>query len=1080
MKKIPAAAIAFVTVLFLLFNVVFAENDLYGSVLMQNSEEAEGQYISRAEFAVSLFNATQITSYDVKSYDDVNENDDFYTAIANLSGTGIVSGESEKLFNPYGILTFEQAAVMTVKAYEYLNGTERVVRDISDKYKALADSSEWAYEYVKKAVNYNLFGNILSEGFSPQDLLSKDDASVIITNLLLCIDELGERNRTSGGTSITKIEQTKIGNIFVEGEEVNFTLESDNKTVEIVVYDYWDIEVYRSLESIDSKKNVTIPINTPGWYYAEILGEDESNQKTVKAKTTFAIISPYDFMSVEDSDFGICTHFDRVTYGTGWDYALFDLIYQMGAKSIRDGFEWRNSEQVKGVVKINPNPLRDYLDKYNMSLLAVTGYICRFYDENSTPYTDVGREAFANFVVEMVDQFGPRLKYVDIYNEFYGKFGKYGNGIAFGKPEYWYPLLKTTYTALKARNPETIGLSNVIMGYDNWYEKTLKLGGGNYGDGLFLHPYFSVSAPENVLDKLIGQINDLNDKYNAKCRDVWITETGATTIEKTEKEQAQYVPRAYGAAKANNVKKMYWYDLMDDGVNPGEREHFFGFLHNLKSEYGAYTPKPSYVSYSVMTRQLTDKVYKDRKVIDGNLYDYTFANDNEKLHILSTLSDNQDIVIKTNEPVEVTSIMGDTYTLYPVNNEVVLTVTEDVVYIKGDIDYKTESRVLTDSEDKFYANTYMNVNINVDQAVPDNNIDIYINGNRCKTENRTANAKIYTGSALGRKEIVSEIRVGGRLYGRIQKNIEIAEGFRVNIAPNITDFQARLCDVNVKFINESNDSVSLNYIDWKVGKAQGRQLINTKLDGKSEKEIIIPLPEAEFAIKYNADLKFCINSKPKSLIYNGSIEFCPIQKHTIKVDGEIDNDILDMYCINMDKEAEYKELLNGAYRGASDLGGRIWTFWDNENLYLAAEVTDDINVASEQGSTIWKEDSLQFAIYADAEGYTSSNYFEMGTNSNGRNEVYRWKSAVGGEAGFVKNAQVCVKRKEEKMQTVYEIAIPWTELNNIQPEKTDTIKLSILSNDADTDGRKGWLEWGSGIGTDKDVNLFRTCFFVVK
>ncbi|WP_339320689.1 sugar-binding protein [Paenibacillus sp. FSL R10-2734] len=58
--------------------------------------------------------------------------------------------------------------------------------------------------------------------------------------------------------------------------------------------------------------------------------------------------------------------------------------------------------------------------------------------------------------------------------------------------------------------------------------------------------------------------------------------------------------------------------------------------------------------------------------------------------------------------------------------------------------------------------------------------------------------------------------------------------------------------------------------------------------------------------------------------------------------------------------------------------------------------------------------------------------------------------------------------------TSYELAIPWRELifDITQVKQGMKLKFSLLVNDNDGEGRRGWLEYNSGIGTSKDVNAF--------
>ena len=76
---------------------------------------------------------------------------------------------------------------------------------------------------------------------------------------------------------------------------------------------------------------------------------------------------------------------------------------------------------------------------------------------------------------------------------------------------------------------------------------------------------------------------------------------------------------------------------------------------------------------------------------------------------------------------------------------------------------------------------------------------------------------------------------------------------------------------------------------------------------------------------------------------------------------------------------------------------------------------------------------------------------------------------------MVDNAQLQITRDENAKETIYELALPWTELKPCEPID-GMISFSVLVNDNDGKGRKGWIEWGSGIGESKDNKLFRAIY----
>ena len=80
-------------------------------------------------------------------------------------------------------------------------------------------------------------------------------------------------------------------------------------------------------------------------------------------------------------------------------------------------------------------------------------------------------------------------------------------------------------------------------------------------------------------------------------------------------------------------------------------------------------------------------------------------------------------------------------------------------------------------------------------------------------------------------------------------------------------------------------------------------------------------------------------------------------------------------------------------------------------------------------------------------------------------------------SGEIKNAEAKIKRIGT--ETIYEIKIPFSELfKEGYVLKTDkTMGFSIVVNDADNKERKGWIEYNSGVGRDKNSKLFGTLKF---
>ncbi|RCX21446.1 acetyl esterase/lipase [Fontibacillus phaseoli] len=163
------------------------------------------------------------------------------------------------------------------------------------------------------------------------------------------------------------------------------------------------------------------------------------------------------------------------------------------------------------------------------------------------------------------------------------------------------------------------------------------------------------------------------------------------------------------------------------------------------------------------------------------------------------------------------------------------------------------------------------------------------------------------------------------------------------------------------------------------------------------------------------------------------------------------------------------------WNGEDDASATGFLCWDPANLYLALEVTDDKHVQSSSGSEIWNGDGIQFAIgIANADGGNPPEYHEFGLamDDEGQLTKWRWLTPPGFSIQDFFETELAIHRKNQI--TVYEVAIPWDELilNKALVRPGMKLKFSLLLNDNDGDGRKGWLEFNSGIGTAKDIHAF--------
>ena len=190
----------------------------------------------------------------------------------------------------------------------------------------------------------------------------------------------------------------------------------------------------------------------------------------------------------------------------------------------------------------------------------------------------------------------------------------------------------------------------------------------------------------------------------------------------------------------------------------------------------------------------------------------------------------------------------------------------------------------------------------------------------------------------------------------------------------------------------------------------------------------------------------------------------------LTVDSVLANwDLFDTIALTTNSYVAYSV----ASGGDQDLSARIALAWDASNLYLAALVTDDVHVANQVATDMWRSDSVQVAVDADHDHTAGAcdtdgdTQFGLALTDNGPVST-RWV-APAGAPGW--QAQVTAWQLVGN-QLVVVATIPLAVLGVTSPAPGRTVGFSILLNDDDGSGREGWVEWTPGIGWGQDAAAF--------
>lgn len=868
------------------------------------------------------------------------------------------------------------------------------------------------------------------------------------------------------------VAQVQVGNVFAGSQSGRFDILTTGDSIAWSTRNAWGEPVASGNAPVSGGKlRLNVPAPETGYYRLKI-DAYQAGQLLQTTETTFAAVSAFDLTAVEESPFGIQTH-----YGINWNKEMIPLLRHAGTKHVRESFYWSEVEINKGQYTFNPKvtlPMQTFAE-FGIDPFLVLGLSNRHYDQGQTPYTPEAHAAYADYVEAMLAKFGSQLEAVEMWNEFnLPYFG--GKGPAASRADVYFSLLRQGYEAAKTARPDLNVVGGATAGVPLiWLKELFELGGLNDMDTLSVHPYRYPQTPEGLpgeIDALNGLVKQYN---NGETIPLWFSEIGWPTHLNPqgvdELTQASYLIRTYVLSIAAGVEKVYWYNLMNSGTDKLYNEHNFGIIHNTGDALGAYTPKPAYVALATLTRQLTGADFASNSVEEG-VHHYTFGSGADTTHVLWSL-DLRNITLKTKNPLAVTDMMGRTVTYAPRKEKVVLTLTGEPLFIRGDFKELEHGAPYSLQGDPAYTGDSVNLTLSIDDMGGRDELTALVSFQGASEEIVIEAPGDYSVQLPGidqvgnrRATAVLSTEEGSPVAG-LSASVEIKQAEQVTSKHVLRDGVDVLA---VTVENDRPDERQLTKIDWSIGDASGTELYELTLPGHSFQTVDFPLtglPEGVL-LPYRFDLHMGDGIKMTS---EGNVKLVP-PAGRYELPYRTVQDFADLQDLpGIDLLNDFHSRI-GSHNGTEDFSGTVWTAYDDDHLYVYARVQDDVFSQPNQGETIWEGDSVQLAISAGMPGERLQwHEYGMALTSQGP-ELYRWMAPQDAVTGPVADPDLDVTRDETAKLTLYRLALPWSELSPILPSD-GMLSLSLLINENDGGSRKGYVEWGSGIGSSKQSSLFK-------
>lgn len=179
----------------------------------------------------------------------------------------------------------------------------------------------------------------------------------------------------------------------------------------------------------------------------------------------------------------------------------------------------------------------------------------------------------------------------------------------------------------------------------------------------------------------------------------------------------------------------------------------------------------------------------------------------------------------------------------------------------------------------------------------------------------------------------------------------------------------------------------------------------------------------------------------------------------VKIDGNLDE--YPKYAVRMDDKS-FEKLQYFEYGGKDDISADIYLLWDDENLYVAAKVTDDVPFDnSKEGPDIWDGDALEVLLGMDEKADPARIYFGGGDYqiglSPGNNKNIKPGEWVWRRDDYKGGIEVASK-PWAKGYTI-EAKIPFKVLGGFKPEVGKKFDFDIAVDNSDKGKRDAQMVW---------------------
>lgn len=886
--------------------------------------------------------------------------------------------------------------------------------------------------------------------------------------------------------------------------------------------------------------SVTLLDDAPeyGFFTVEVKLYDASGNLMIRDADRFSVIPHQD--GVNDR-MGACVHnvgHGSTAYGA--TEGTLEVLHRLGIGYTRDDYSWSSFYDTTGENRTNSNYMQKNNKLYTESPIGRLVLVRTLPEAYNMKYdaNDENVKSFLNrwgkYCYNLASDLPDDVIYYEIENEWWlhGTLGLSGvnyNVNISSDIQLYAEMYKIASQQIKAANPNAkIVAFNASHGNYAWLRDVLDALGdnpGQYFDIIALHDYMAYWGspfPEQFMQSGdpsrgtgaggIDEFLTILDEYDIADKPIWSSEFGTTSgyhkADISEKLNADFYVRHF-MFDSQFMDKMFIYQLQLDGFPASAYEGGFGIVRQGQVGEIKREALPAAIEFAAYNSLLKGSQFVSKQIIgtDGSnpnskdiyIYKHITADGKDCYAIFNATSQMTASFDLGVDSAKVYDEYGNETTINAYDGYITLNVTTAPTYvIASDLKEEVTMReaplfditreVKSTVDDMFSFEVTKDTDLSVDVSVEcsantevaekhpfvyNSSVIDMITYNDIQDVD---NYKFYMGENI--EQINVKLMSGGKIYYNAPVTVKYIDSLDSDM--RIMPYRNGRWQAILSIKNNKRTSPLSGKIDISTGDSEE---ITNLLSGQKS-TIRFNIPEEIRASSYTVDATIYLDDG--SVVSDSAdTTFISVERAYTPpvIDGELSSGEWQNSGtpISFDSVSQYVRLNptnSPEWHGEEDLSGEAYLMYDDDYLYLAATVQDDVHCGTDEQDRVWAMDSIQFGV---AESQTkTSNYTEIGIalGDDGESKIAKYADANQNDPFFDKATMNIfddtteIKATRNGTGTVYELRIPWTELTVSGQKPADYLIFSALINENDGKGRTAFMQWASGIGQGKNPELF--------